>query len=34
MQLLMSCLAFCRFHSTVCLCEIWKRAYKMKPTYM
>ncbi|XP_031622847.1 proton channel OtopLc isoform X2 [Contarinia nasturtii] len=25
---------FYRFHSTVCLCEIWKRAYKMKPTYM
>ncbi|XP_058814123.1 proton channel OtopLc isoform X1 [Topomyia yanbarensis] len=25
---------FYRFHSTVCLCEIWKRAYKMKPAYM
>uniref|UniRef100_A0A1B0GKF6 Uncharacterized protein n=2 Tax=Lutzomyia longipalpis TaxID=7200 RepID=A0A1B0GKF6_LUTLO len=25
---------FYRFHSTVCLCEIWKRAYKLKPTYM
>ncbi|XP_075212562.1 proton channel OtopLc-like [Lycorma delicatula] len=25
---------FYRFHSTVCLCEIWKRAYKMKPVYM
>ncbi|GAB1865838.1 Otopetrin-2 [Camponotus japonicus] len=25
---------FYRFHSTVCLCEIWKRAYKVKPTYM
>lgn len=25
---------FYRFHSTVCLCEIWKRAYKIKPTYM
>ncbi|KAL9883209.1 proton channel otopetrin-like c isoform 3-T11 [Glossina fuscipes fuscipes] len=25
---------FYRFHSTVCLCEIWKRAYKMKPTFM
>ncbi|ENN83110.1 hypothetical protein YQE_00529, partial [Dendroctonus ponderosae] len=25
---------FYRFHSTVCLCEVWKRAYKMKPTYM
>lgn len=25
---------FYRFHSTVCLCEIWKRAYKMRPTYM
>lgn len=24
---------FYRFHSTVCLCEIWKRAYKMKPSY-
>lgn len=23
---------FYRFHSTVCLCEIWKRAYKIKPT--
>ncbi|XP_043190269.1 proton channel OtopLc-like isoform X3 [Amphibalanus amphitrite] len=22
---------FYRFHSTVCLCEIWKRAYKYKP---
>ncbi|OXA52987.1 Otopetrin-3 [Folsomia candida] len=22
---------FYRFHSTVCLCEIWKRAYKVKP---
>lgn len=22
---------FYRFHSTVCLCEIWKKAYKMKP---
>ena len=22
---------FYRFHSTVCLCEIWKRAYKIKP---
>ncbi|XP_043668965.1 proton channel OtopLc-like isoform X2 [Vespula pensylvanica] len=25
---------FYRFHSTVCLCEVWKRAYKVKPTYM
>lgn len=25
---------FYRFHSTVCLCEIWKRSYKIKPTYM
>ncbi|XP_053948594.1 proton channel OtopLc-like [Anastrepha ludens] len=25
---------FYRFHSTVCLCEIWKRAYKLKPAYM
>ncbi|XP_026271834.2 proton channel OtopLc-like isoform X2 [Frankliniella occidentalis] len=25
---------FYRFHSTVCLCEIWKKAYKMKPVYM
>lgn len=25
---------FYRFHSTVCLCEVWKRAYKIKPTYM
>ncbi|XP_065363840.1 proton channel OtopLc [Calliphora vicina] len=25
---------FYRFHSTVCLCEIWKRAYKLKPTFM
>ncbi|KAL7745235.1 hypothetical protein ACLKA6_008284 [Drosophila palustris] len=25
---------FYRFHSTVCLCEIWKRAYKLKPTYI
>lgn len=25
---------FYRFHSTVCLCEIWKRAYKVKPAYM
>ncbi|CAH1390020.1 unnamed protein product [Nezara viridula] len=25
---------FYRFHSTVCLCEIWKRAYKIKPTFM
>ncbi|XP_050515421.1 proton channel OtopLc-like [Diabrotica virgifera virgifera] len=25
---------FYRFHSTVCLCEIWKRTYKMKPTYL
>ncbi|KAL7304997.1 hypothetical protein TKK_0002787 [Trichogramma kaykai] len=25
---------FYRFHSTVCLCEIWKKAYKVKPTYM
>lgn len=25
---------FYRFHSTVCLCEIWKKAYKIKPTYM
>ncbi|XP_050426440.1 proton channel OtopLc-like [Adelges cooleyi] len=25
---------FYRFHSTVCLCEIWKRAYKIKPPYM
>uniref|UniRef100_A0A1A9X582 Otopetrin n=1 Tax=Glossina brevipalpis TaxID=37001 RepID=A0A1A9X582_9MUSC len=25
---------FYRFHSTVCLCEIWKRAYKMKPTFI
>jgi len=23
---------FYRFHSTVCLCEIWKRAYKIKPS--
>lgn len=22
---------FYRFHSTVCLCEIWKRTYKIKP---
>ena len=22
---------FYRFHCTVCLCEIWKRAYKYKP---
>ncbi|CAG9863110.1 unnamed protein product [Phyllotreta striolata] len=25
---------FYRFHSTVCLCEIWKRTYKMKPAYL
>ncbi|VVC38319.1 Otopetrin [Cinara cedri] len=25
---------FYRFHSTVCLCEIWKRSYKIKPSYM
>lgn len=25
---------FYRFHSTVCLCDIWKRAWKMKPAYM
>lgn len=25
---------FYRFHSTVCLCEIWKKAYKVKPTFM
>ncbi|XP_076175749.1 proton channel OtopLc isoform X4 [Ptiloglossa arizonensis] len=25
---------FYRFHSTVCLCEVWKKAYKVKPTYM
>lgn len=25
---------FYRFHSTVCLCEIWKRAYKMKHSYI
>ncbi|XP_023246821.1 otopetrin-2-like isoform X2 [Copidosoma floridanum] len=25
---------FYRFHSTVCLCEIWKKAYKVKPTYI
>lgn len=25
---------FYRFHSTVCLCEIWKKAYKTKPVYM
>ncbi|XP_050528514.1 proton channel OtopLc-like isoform X2 [Daktulosphaira vitifoliae] len=25
---------FYRFHSTVCLCEIWKRAYKIKAPYM
>lgn len=25
---------FYRFHSTVCLCEIWKRTYKLKPAYM
>lgn len=25
---------FYRFHSTVCLCEIWKRAYKMKASRM
>ncbi|XP_074101203.1 proton channel OtopLc-like [Cotesia typhae] len=25
---------FYRFHSTVCLCEVWKRAYKVKPTYI
>ncbi|XP_065574792.1 proton channel OtopLc-like [Artemia franciscana] len=24
---------FYRFHSTVCLCEIWKRSYKVKPDY-
>ena len=24
---------FYRFHSTVCLCEIWKKAYKLKPVY-
>ncbi|XP_025404734.1 proton channel OtopLc-like [Sipha flava] len=25
---------FYRFHSTVCLCEIWKRSYKIKPSYI
>ncbi|XP_059489964.1 proton channel OtopLc-like isoform X2 [Neocloeon triangulifer] len=25
---------FYRFHSTVCLFDIWKRAYKLKPVYM
>lgn len=24
---------FFRFHSTVCLCDIWKRTYKVKTTY-
>ena len=25
---------FFRFHSTVCLCDIWKRTYKVKPEYL
>lgn len=25
---------FFRFHSTVCLCDIWKRAYKVKSDYL
>ena len=25
---------FYRFHATVCLCEIWKRAYKLKPDFI
>lgn len=25
---------FYRFHSTVVLCEIWKRCYKAKPDYL
>ncbi|XP_065333011.1 proton channel OtopLc-like isoform X1 [Cloeon dipterum] len=25
---------FYRFHSTVCLFDVWKRAYKIKPVYM